>query len=103
MPHTLGALDGKHIAVNCLSNSGNHYFNKTKHFSIVLLAIWEAHYITFIINVGTYGSQSYGGVLANSALGEALRSGILPIPPDEYMPNSNIKVPHFLLGIMNFH
>ncbi|XP_031333930.1 protein ALP1-like [Photinus pyralis] len=98
LPHTLGALDGKHIGIQCPAKSGSEYFNYKKHFSIILLALCHAHYNFTYINVGAYGSQSDGGVLANSALGEALQSGDLPIPSEDFLPNSRIKIPYFFVG-----
>ena len=40
-------------------------------FSIVLLAICDAHYIFSLVNIGDYGSNNDSGVLENSVVGKA--------------------------------
>lgn len=98
LPHTLGSVDGKHVAIQSPSNSGSEFFNYKKHFSIILLAVSDAHYNFCFVDIGAYGSQSDGGVLANSSFGKALDSLSLELPGEENLPHSNIKMPYFFVG-----
>ncbi|KAK4887349.1 hypothetical protein RN001_003620 [Aquatica leii] len=98
LPHTLGAIDGKHVAIQCPQNSGSTFFNYKKHFSIVLLAVCDAHYNFMYVDIGAFGAQSDGGVLANSAFGKALANFELELPKEEALPRSNIKMPYFFVG-----
>lgn len=68
-PHCLGALDGKHVTMQAPANSGTKFYNYTGRYSVVLLALVDADYRFLAVDVGGYGSNSDGGVYANSNLG----------------------------------
>ncbi|CAH2083600.1 unnamed protein product [Euphydryas editha] len=97
-PNCLGALDGKHVAIDAPSNSGSLYFNYKKSFSVVLLALVDANYKFIAVDIGSYGKNSDGGILTNSALGRGLENGTLNVPESSPLPGTNILTPYVILG-----
>jgi len=81
-PNCIGAVDGKHIVMECPANSGSNYFNYKGTFSIVLLALVDHNYNFTCIDIGSYGSNSDGGIFAKSALKRAIEENVLDIPTD---------------------
>ena len=98
-PHCIGAVDGKHVAMQCPIKSGSLYYNYKGFFSIVLLAACDANYIFTVVDIGSYGSNNDSSVLNNCSFGKAMEAGILGIPPSE--PTDGIidfSLPYFFEG-----
>ena len=83
-----------------LPSSGSLYYNYKGTFSIVLLAVVDAHYRFRVVDIGAYGKNSDGGTLAASAFGSALRQGTLNLPGDAPLPGAeNVgSIPHVFLA-----
>ena len=97
-PHCVGAIDGKHVAIQAPTLSGSEYFNYKGQFSIILLAVCDANYRFILLDIGDSGRHSDGGVLANSAFGKALLHNQLPLPPSELVNNSDYELPYCFVG-----
>ena len=100
LPHCLGAIDGKHVALWCPPKSGSEYFNYKSFFSIVLMAVVDGNYRFLNINVGAKGAGSDGGVFAEIDFKKNMDSGLLNIPPAEPLPGGDPtqSVPYFFVG-----
>ena len=59
----IGAIDGKHVMIQCPFNSGSLFYNYKSYFSVVLLAVASADYRFVMVDVGAYGSSNDSGVL----------------------------------------
>ena len=99
-PNCIGALDSKHVVIQAPPRSGSLYFNYKGTFSRVLMALVDHRYCFTVIDVGSYGRNSDGGIYANSALGRALERGELGVPEDKLLPNAAElgPMPHVIVG-----
>ena len=98
-PHAIGAIDGKHIRIECPRKSGTLYYNYKGFYSIVLLAVCDANYCFTLFDIGSYGSNNDSGVLANSEMGMRFASKDFHRPCAENLKGCSYKpLPYFLLG-----
>ena len=84
-PHSVGALDGKHIAIKKPKKSGIEYFNYKGYFSLVLLALVDAEYKFLWVNVGTSGSSSDAQIFNCNKLKRRIENGTLGLPPPDHL------------------
>ena len=99
LPHCIGAIDGKHVAMKCPIKSGSLYYNYKGWFSIILLAVCDARYSFTLVDIGSYGSSNDSGVFSNSNLGCAFENGKMNVPnadPIDGLPDH--AIPYFLVG-----
>ena len=66
--HALGALDGKHIPIQCSQGGGSLYSNYKGFHSIVLLDLVEGDYKFLLEEVGAAGSTSDAHIFKHTDL-----------------------------------
>jgi len=76
-PHTLGAIDGKHVVLQCPRNSASEYFNYKNAFSIVLFALVDVNYNFMFVDAGCQGRISDRRVFTNTELYKKLETKTL--------------------------
>ena len=96
--HTLGAIDGKHVAIRCPKNGGSLYFNYKGFHSIILLALVDAKYKFLWVDVGTNGSSSDAQIFNDCDLRSGIIDGTLDVPDAEPLPGDDCDMPYFLIG-----
>ncbi|XP_066969148.1 uncharacterized protein [Macrobrachium rosenbergii] len=99
-PHIFGAVDGKHIRLCNPPRGGTHYFNCKEFYSMVLLAVADASYKFLYVDMGATGSESDGGVFAQTRLGEIMLQEEANLPQPEALPGqpNGSPVDYFLVG-----
>ncbi|XP_073413830.1 uncharacterized protein [Dendrobates tinctorius] len=97
-PNCISAVDGKHVRVLKPPRSGSHFFNYKKYFSVVLMAVADAHCKFVAIDVGAYGSTGDSRVLRASQIGQQILrdGGTLPAPRP--LPGSTHPVPFVMVS-----
>ena len=99
MPHCVGAIDGKHIAMDCPRGTGSNYHCYKGYFSTVLLAVCDANYCFSLLDIGNYGSNNDAGILANSKMGKRFKAGKFNLPAPEKLNGCPLdSTPFFLVG-----
>jgi len=60
------------------------------------LALVDAHYKFAVVDMGSYGRNSGGGIFAHSKLGKYLETH-LSIPEDKQLPGTSCLAPRFIV------
>ena len=97
-PNCLGAVDGKHVMIECPKNAGSSTFNYKNFHSLVLMGICDAKYCFTFVDIGSLGGENDATILTNSTIGRSFDQvpTILGIPqPTKHIGKS---LPYVLLG-----
>ena len=98
VPHALGALDGKHVALKKSKNTGALYHNYKGFFSIVMLALVDGQYKFRWVNAGRGGSCSEAQIFNASQLKRRIEDGRIGFPDSAPITQGGRDVPYFILA-----
>ncbi|KAL1451262.1 hypothetical protein MTO96_043896 [Rhipicephalus appendiculatus] len=96
-PNCLGSIDGKHVVIECPMNSGSRNLNYKKTFSVVFLAVCDAHYRFTYIDMGHYGGEGDSGMFLRSRLLKCLNGRLFGIPPPANVGTVG-PIPYVMVG-----
>jgi hypothetical protein len=97
-PHSMGAIDGKHVVLQCPRNSASEYFNYKNAFRIVLFALVNANCNFMFVDAGCQGRISDSCVFTNTELYKKLEIKILCLPQPVPLNEGEKSVPYFFIG-----
>lgn len=97
-PNCCGAIDGKHVRIQCPKKAGSPYYNYKQFHSIVLLAIIDARYRFIAIDVGSYGRQGDASIFEKSTMAEYINNATFNIPPAMILPGTEVSQPCVILA-----
>ncbi|XP_049542544.1 uncharacterized protein LOC125955453 [Anopheles darlingi] len=100
-PNCVGAIDGKHVRIQCPPNTGSSYISYKGFFSVVLLAVEDPNYKFLIVDIGNYGRHSDSGIFKESNFYQRYISTNL-LPPPKPLPGKADDMPHVLVGDEGF-
>ena len=98
IPHALGALDGKHVAIRCPIRGGSLYHNYKGFHSTVLMALVDGDYQFLWVDVDAAGSSSDGQIFKHSELRQKLEDGTIGFPEAAPLVPDGPLVNYFILG-----
>ena len=97
-PCCLGAMDGKHVAIQQPSDTGSEFFNYKHFFSISFLAMVDANYRFTYVDIGAAGRAGDASVFADSLLKKALVHNYLDLPDAIALQGMSTKISHHVVG-----
>ena len=97
-PHCIGAIDGKHVLIQCPDNAGSSYFNYKNTHSIILLGICNANYMFMFVDIGGYGRRSDGGIFKDSIIGQKLIRKEMNLPEWKSLTVDGPPLPYVLMN-----
>jgi len=98
----MGAIDWKHVVLQCPRNNASEYRNYKNAFSIVLFAVVDANYNFMFVDAGSQKRIYYSGVFTNTKLYKRLETKTLCLPQSVPLNGREKKCSIHFYGRLSF-
>lgn len=95
-PHCIGAIDGKHVNIDCPKNAGSLFYNYKNYHSTVIMAICDAKYRFLFVDIGSYGRDNDAAIFSQTEINKKIENGQLGIPGPSMV--SEYMLPYVITG-----
>ncbi|XP_046863139.1 protein ALP1-like [Xenia sp. Carnegie-2017] len=95
-PHCIGAIDGKHVNIDCPKNAGSLFYNYKNYHSTVIMAICDAKYRFLFVDIGSYGRNNDAAIFSQTEINKKIENGQLGIPGPSMV--SEYMLPYVITG-----
>ena len=97
-PHTVGALDGKHVSIRKPNKGESMYFNYKGYHSIVLMALVDADYKFVWVNIGCPGSCSDAQIWNVCDLRNHIITDRIGWPNPDNLLHDDMEMPYYIIS-----
>ncbi|XP_052129598.1 uncharacterized protein LOC127750928 [Frankliniella occidentalis] len=100
IPHCMGAIDGKHVAVQAFPHCGSRFYCYKGFHSLILMAVADAKLRFVDIDFGGSGRRRRGdaNVFNHGALGKKLKANKISAPPPGPANGVTGDLPYVFIG-----
>ncbi|XP_067949581.1 putative nuclease HARBI1 [Watersipora subatra] len=95
-PNVLGAIDGKHIMIDCPKFGGSLYYNYKHFHSTVLLEMCDANYLFTYVSIGSFGRDNDAAIFSQSSFFNSFIDAKHDLPSAKSV--NGTLLPYTLLG-----
>ena len=97
-PNCIGAIDGKHVMMECPKNGGSAFYNYKGFHSIVLLAVCDAKYCFTLLDIGGVGSTNDASILSESNIGRLFEKSQSSSSFPSHSSHGSKTLPYVIVG-----
>ena len=97
-PNCIGAIDGKHVMMECPKNEGSAFHNYKGFHSIVLVAVCDAKYYFTLLDIGGVGSTNDASIVSESDIGRVFEESPSSFNVPSHSSHGRKTLPNVFVG-----